>query len=79
MALKKSKQELETSRKKLGQVLKGSRKLQKISVYKLCKDVGLSPEQVRTIEEGTKNYTIDSYLAYSEYLLSRIKKRLTKS
>lgn len=55
------------TKKEIGQYLSKTRKQKKISTYSIEKDNanGLFRHQIRAIENGSNNYSIDSLLDYS--------------
>lgn len=48
---------------KTGRIIQGIRNDKNLSIYAVSKLTGLSSDQVKSIEAGTKSYTIDSYIA----------------
>lgn len=54
----------EEARKQIGKYLEGIRLEKGISTYKITKEHGLKYEEIRAIEEGSANYTIDNFLIY---------------
>ena len=50
------------ARKKVGQYLQSIREEKQLTYYAVAKLAGLSIEQVQSIEQGDKAYTIDSFL-----------------
>lgn len=56
------------TRKQIGRVLQAQREYNKLSLYSVGQQCGLAIPQVRCIELGSKNYTIDSLMAYCETL-----------
>jgi transcriptional regulator with XRE-family HTH domain len=50
----------------IGKVLKKARG--KITLYQIGKETGLTYQQLQYLEEGSKNYTIDSLLNLCEVL-----------
>ena len=55
------------NRKDIGKILKANRP-DGISNYAICKATGLKPSQIKSLESGSDNYTIDSLLTYCKYL-----------
>jgi transcriptional regulator with XRE-family HTH domain len=58
--------EREELRKEVGERLTSFRKAKGLTVYKAATRSGLSIGQIHAIEEGSKNYTIDSLFAYCD-------------
>jgi len=56
------------ARKKVGQYLQSIREEKKLTYYAVAKLAGLSIEQVQSIEQGDKAYTIDSFLKITHAL-----------
>jgi transcriptional regulator with XRE-family HTH domain len=52
------------ARQKIGEHLAAIRKEKQISTYALREQFGIRFEVIQAIEEGSKNYTIDNFLAY---------------
>lgn len=48
----------------LGKQLRAFRENKGISVYRIAKKGNIRIDQVKAIEEGEKNYTIDAFLGY---------------
>lgn len=61
-------QETQERRKRLSEPYKRIKKDKKISSYKMVNNSSLSYEDIRNIEEGIKNYTIDKLLEYIRYI-----------
>ena len=57
------KQVKEVARKKVGEYLKKIREDKGVSTYKMMKE-GVRVEVLKSIEDGSKNYTIDNFLNY---------------
>ncbi len=55
------------NREDIGKILKSNRP-DGVSNYAICKATGLKASQIKSLESGSDNYTIDSLLAYCEYL-----------
>lgn len=55
---------IEIARKLIGESLSEVRKSKSISLYQITKTHGLKFDVIKSIEEGSKNYTIDSFLTY---------------
>lgn len=51
-------------REVLGQRLKAFREERGLTVYKVAQDGGIRIDQVKAIESGETNYTIDAFLEY---------------
>lgn len=51
-------------RMSLGKTLKDIRKEKGLSAYKVSKNCGISIAQVKVIEDGETNYTIDTFFGY---------------
>ena len=51
-------------RKKIGEYLKSLREDKGISTYQMTKSHGIQFALIKAIEEGSTNYTIDSFLTY---------------
>lgn len=54
----------QTYREVLGQRLKEFREERGLSMYAVSQKGGIRIEQVKAVEEGLKNYTIDIFLGY---------------
>lgn len=52
------------ARQQIGEYLKGIRVEKGISTYRMTKEWGLKFEVIQAIEDGSSNYTIDSFLSY---------------
>ena len=48
----------------LGEQLKAIREKKYLTVYKVAKTGGIRIDQVKAVESGSKNYTIDIFLGY---------------
>lgn len=53
-------------RQLIGRQLKEQRIKKGIIPYRIMKMTGLQPNVTKSIEEGSANYSIDSYLAYKK-------------
>lgn len=51
-------------REVLGQKLKEFREMRKLSMYAVAQKGGIRIDQVKSVEEGASNYTIDVFLGY---------------
>lgn len=56
------------TKKDIGQTVTSIIKKKKVSRYAINKDTGVQPAQVKSIEKGDANYTIDSLVSVCEYL-----------
>lgn len=54
-----------SGREVIGQYLKGVRKEKGISIYRIEKETGVQRQVLNSIEDGSKAYTIDSFLKYT--------------
>lgn len=63
-----NKKTLEPHRKKIGAELFKLREKKGVSMYAIEKGTGVRFEQIKNIEEGSANYTINSLLAYTAFL-----------
>ena len=52
------------ARQKIGEYLKSIREDKKITTYQMIKETGIRFEAIKSIEEGSSNYTIDNFLTY---------------
>jgi hypothetical protein len=71
--LEATENELQKNKSKIAKVLKKARIGQEKSLYAAAKAAGIRPEQVKVIEEGTDNVTLDIFLKYVEGLQLRVK------
>jgi len=58
------------NRKIIAGILLAKRK--RLTNYRISKDTGLTAQQIKSMESGEKNYTIDSLIAYDKYLDAEI-------
>lgn len=58
----------EQERKRIGAKLMKERIRQGWSLYRAAKETGMQIHQVKAIEAGERNYTIDGLLAYAKAL-----------
>ena len=61
------------SKIKIGSSLKRRRTALGISVYRVAIDLAMQESQIKAIERATSNYTIESLLAYQNYLTAKEK------
>jgi len=59
-----NKKVIEIARQTVGSYLQNLRNEKNISAYKITKETGLTFEQIKSIENGSSAYTIDSFLTY---------------
>lgn len=52
------------NKKEIGKILKMFREQRGLSLYKIAQKGGIRQEQAKVIEEGSANYTIDSFIGY---------------
>lgn len=61
------------NRKIIAGILLAKRKrLVYLTNYRISEDTGLTAQQIKSMESGEKNYTIDSLISYDKYLDSGI-------
>jgi len=54
-----------SGREVIGQYLKEMRKEKGISIYRIEKETGVTRQIINSIEDGSRAYTIDSFLKYT--------------
>lgn len=56
------------TRKQIGKTVAECRKTKKISTYRIYEETGVKPHQLASIENATKNYTIETLEKVCHYL-----------
>jgi transcriptional regulator with XRE-family HTH domain len=59
---------IQTAKKQIGKKLKSARQHNKVSKYRIMKDLAINSAQLNSIESGEKQSTLDSVLKVACYL-----------